>query len=181
NKKILHFTMTYYKKLQNKIKGPVFSIITPFNEDESIDFKSLENYIQTIHDAKGNIFYVMGYNSRYSQLSWDEIKTINKFVTKKVKELNSNHIVIVADPLHCSTKVSIEFAKHPMGPLALTDLVGLDVRRDILLNLKESFDDEAYTPHPLLEKLIAAGRLGRKSGKGIYDWSSGSAEECDLP
>jgi 3-hydroxybutyryl-CoA dehydrogenase len=71
--------------------------------------------------------------------------------------------------------------KHPMGPLALSDLVGLDVRRDILLNLKESFDDEAYTPHPLLEKLIAAGRLGRKSGKGIYDWSSGSAEECDLP
>ena len=71
--------------------------------------------------------------------------------------------------------------KHPMGPLALTDLVGLDVRRDILLNLKKSFNDEAYTPHPLLEKLIAEGRLGKKSGKGIYDWSSGSAEETDLP
>ena len=118
--------MTYYKKLQNKIKGPVFSIITPFNEDESIDFKSLENYIQTIHDAKGNIFYVMGYNSRYSQLSWDEIKTINKFVTKKVKELNSNHIVIVADPLHCSTKVSIEFAKH--AEIIGADLISLIVR-----------------------------------------------------
>lgn len=71
--------------------------------------------------------------------------------------------------------------KHPMGPLALTDLVGLDVRRDILLNLKESFADDAYTPHPLLEKLVAEGRLGRKSGKGIYDWSSGSAEETKLP
>ena len=71
--------------------------------------------------------------------------------------------------------------KHPMGPLALTDLVGLDVRRDILLNLKKSFNDDAYTPHPLLEKLIAEGRLGKKSGKGIYDWSSGSAEETDLP
>ena len=71
--------------------------------------------------------------------------------------------------------------KHPMGPLALTDLVGLDVRRDILLNLKKSFNDEAYTPHPLLEKLIAEGRLGKKSGKGIYDWSSGSAEETELP
>jgi len=71
--------------------------------------------------------------------------------------------------------------KHPMGPLALTDLVGLDVRRDILLNLKESFGDDAYTPHPLLEKLVAEGRLGKKSGKGIYDWSSGSAEECELP
>lgn len=71
--------------------------------------------------------------------------------------------------------------KHPMGPLALTDLVGLDVRRDILLNLKKSFNDDAYTPHPLLEKLIAEGRLGKKSGKGIYDWSSGSAEETELP
>ncbi len=71
--------------------------------------------------------------------------------------------------------------KHPMGPLALTDLVGLDVRRDILLNLKESFGDDSYTPHPLLEKLIAEGRLGKKSGKGIYDWTSGSAEETELP
>ncbi len=71
--------------------------------------------------------------------------------------------------------------KHPMGPLALTDLVGLDVRRDILLNLKKSFNDDSYTPHPLLEKLIAEGRLGKKSGKGIYDWSSGSAEETELP
>ena len=41
--------------------------------------------------------------------------------------------------------------KHPMGPLALTDLVGLDVRRDILKNLQESFDDDSYAPHPLLD------------------------------
>lgn len=71
--------------------------------------------------------------------------------------------------------------KHPMGPLALTDLVGLDVRRDILLNLKKSFNDDSYTPHPLLEKLVSQGRLGRKTGMGIYDWSSGSAEETVLP
>ena len=71
--------------------------------------------------------------------------------------------------------------KHPMGPLALTDLVGLDVRRDILLNLKQSFNDDSYTPHPLLEKLVSEGRLGKKTGMGIYDWSSGSAEETDLP
>jgi len=71
--------------------------------------------------------------------------------------------------------------RHPMGPLALTDLVGLDVRRDILLNLKASFNDDAYTPHPLLEALIAAGRLGKKTGKGIYDWSSGEAAPCELP
>ena len=71
--------------------------------------------------------------------------------------------------------------KHPMGPLALTDLVGLDVRRDILKNLQESFDDDSYAPHPLLEKLVAENRLGKKTGKGIYDWSSGQAEETEMP
>ena len=71
--------------------------------------------------------------------------------------------------------------KHPMGPLALTDLVGLDVRRDILRNLQDSFDDDAYAPHPLLEKLVEKNRLGKKTGMGIYDWSSGQAEETEMP
>ena len=70
--------------------------------------------------------------------------------------------------------------RHPMGPLELTDLVGLDVRRDILLNLQRSFDDDSYSPHPLLEKLVSQGDLGKKSGAGIYDWSTGSAEEREL-
>ena len=61
--------------------------------------------------------------------------------------------------------------KHPMGPLELSDLVGLDVRRDILNNLAEAFDDEAYRPHPLLNQLVEAGDLGKKTGKGIYDWT----------
>jgi 3-hydroxybutyryl-CoA dehydrogenase len=70
--------------------------------------------------------------------------------------------------------------KHPMGPLELSDLVGLDVRRDILNNLAEAFDDESYRPHPLLDRLVEAGDLGKKSGKGIYDWSSGEKVERDL-
>ena len=54
----------------------------------------------------------MAYNSRFSELSWDEIKQLNHFVVKKVKSLNSSNIVIVADPIHCSTKISIEFCIH---------------------------------------------------------------------
>ena len=71
--------------------------------------------------------------------------------------------------------------KHPMGPLELTDLVGLDVRRDILKNLQESFDDDSYAPHPLLEKLVSENRLGKKTEMGIYDWSNGEAEETEMP
>ena len=69
--------------------------------------------------------------------------------------------------------------KHPMGPLDLTDLVGLDVRRDILNNLAEAFNDESYRPHPLLNKLVEVGELGKKSGKGFYLWSDEGKNERD--
>ena len=71
---------------------------------------------------------------------------------------------------------------HPMGPLELSDLVGLDVRKDILDSLVEAFGDDSYKPRPLLERLVASGELGKKSGMGIYNWESGERNErADLP
>ena len=61
------------------------------------------------------------------------------------------------------------------------EFMGLDVRRDILKNLQDSFDDDSYAPHPLLEKLVSENRLGKKTGMGIYDWSNGNAEETEMP
>ena len=57
---------------------------------------------------------------------------------------------------------------HPLGPLALADLIGLDVCLAIMKVLQEGLDRRKYRPAPLLEKMVAAGKLGRKSGQGFY-------------
>jgi 3-hydroxybutyryl-CoA dehydrogenase len=62
---------------------------------------------------------------------------------------------------------------HPMGPLALADLIGLDVCLDILRVLHQGFGDPKYRPCPLLVKMVDAGRLGRKSGQGFYEYGQG--------
>jgi 3-hydroxybutyryl-CoA dehydrogenase len=60
---------------------------------------------------------------------------------------------------------------HPMGPLALADLIGLDTCLAIMETLYDGFKDSKYRPCPLLRKYVEAGWLGRKSGKGFYDYS----------
>jgi 3-hydroxybutyryl-CoA dehydrogenase len=60
--------------------------------------------------------------------------------------------------------------RHPMGPLRLTDLVGLDIRLDIARYLHEELGAEQFRPPAILEKMVAEGRLGRKSGQGFYTW-----------
>ena len=64
--------------------------------------------------------------------------------------------------------------RHPMGPLRLTDLVGLDVRLGIARYMHETLGSEAFRPPVILERMVAEGRLGKKSGRGFYDWGDGS-------
>jgi 3-hydroxybutyryl-CoA dehydrogenase len=64
--------------------------------------------------------------------------------------------------------------RHPMGPLKLTDVVGLDVRLGIAEHLAKALDDRRFAPPALLRKMVAEGRLGRKSGRGFYEWPAGS-------
>jgi len=76
----------------------------------------------------------------------------------------------VAEPEAIDTVAKLGFA-HPMGPLALADLIGLDTCVAIMKVLHEGLGDSKYAPCPLLRRYVAAGRLGRKSGRGFYDYA----------
>jgi 3-hydroxybutyryl-CoA dehydrogenase len=75
----------------------------------------------------------------------------------------------VASPESIDTVMKLGMA-HPMGPLALADFIGLDVCLAILEVLQRGLGDDKYRPCPLLRRMVAAGHLGRKTGRGFYDY-----------
>ena len=78
----------------------------------------------------------------------------------------------VATPEAVDTVMKLGMA-HPMGPLTLADFIGLDVCLAIMEVLHRELGEDKYRPCPLLRKMVAAGRLGRKSGQGFYDYAAG--------
>jgi 3-hydroxybutyryl-CoA dehydrogenase len=63
-------------------------------------------------------------------------------------------------------------AAHPMGPLSLADLIGLDIILDVMDTLYQGFNDPKYRPSPLLKQMCDAGYLGRKSGRGFFSYDA---------
>ncbi len=97
------------------------------------------------------------------------------FISNRVLMPMINEAVFALEE-HVSTREGIDTVmklgmNHPIGPLALADLIGLDVCLDILEVLHRGFGDDKYRPCPLLRTMVAAGRLGRKSGRGFYEYS----------
>ncbi len=82
----------------------------------------------------------------------------------------------VASPSDIDKAMKLGY-RHPMGPLELTDLVGLDVRLSIARYLSAELDEARFAPPRLLEDLVAKGRLGRKVGRGFYEWKDGRPVE----
>jgi 3-hydroxybutyryl-CoA dehydrogenase len=103
-----------------------------------------------------------------------EVKDSPGFVSNRVLMPMINEAVFcvmegVAEPEAIDTVMKLGMS-HPLGPLALADLIGLDVCLAILEVLHRDLGEDKYRPCPLLRSLVAAGRLGRKSGRGFYDY-----------
>ncbi len=139
-----------FDRIKERLEGCVYTIFTPFNEDNTIDYASLEKYIHHIYQTGGRKFYAMAYNSRYSQLSHTEIMELNAFCIRVVKKLDKENVVIVGDPIHCSTAETIEFTHHAKEEGA--DLVSLLVR-------EKYFSDEQILDH--------YAHVGRETNMGI--------------
>jgi len=105
------------------------------------------------------------------------VKESPGFITSRVNALIGNEAFAMleaglASPEDIDKAVKLGL-NHPMGPFEMVDLVGLDVRLRILEYLHETLGDK-YRPNPLLKKLVAEGRLGRKTGRGVYEYGDHS-------
>jgi 3-hydroxybutyryl-CoA dehydrogenase len=120
-----------------------------------------------VAEAVADLTRAIGKTPRVSKDSYGFI--VNRLLAPQINEaINCVHEGL-ATPEDIDSMMKLG-ANHPMGPLALGDLIGLDVVLNIMETLYRGFDDPKYRPSPLLKQMVAAGYLGRKTGKGFAEY-----------
>lgn len=107
----------------------------------------------------------LGKNARVSKDSYGFV--VNRVLIPMINEAINCTQEGVATPEDIDDMMKLG-ANHPMGPLALADLIGLDIVKEIMDTLYKGFNDPKYRPSPLLKQMCAAGYLGRKTGRGFF-------------
>ncbi|MDP2803812.1 MAG: 3-hydroxybutyryl-CoA dehydrogenase [Phreatobacter sp.] len=117
--------------------------------------------------AVTDLTHAIGKTPRVSKDSYGFI--VNRLLAPQINEAINCVAEGLATPEDIDSMMKLG-ANHPMGPLALGDLIGLDVVLNIMETLYNGFDDPKYRPSPLLKQMVAAGYLGRKTGKGFAEY-----------
>lgn len=120
-----------------------------------------------VAEAVTELTRAIGKTPRVSKDSYGFI--VNRLLAPQINEAINCVYEGLATPGDIDSMMKLG-ANHPMGPLALGDLIGLDVVLNIMETLYDGFDDPKYRPSPLLKQMVAAGYLGRKTGKGFADY-----------
>jgi 3-hydroxybutyryl-CoA dehydrogenase len=121
-----------------------------------------------VADSVAGFVRAIGKTPRVSKDSYGFI--VNRLLAPQINEAINCVYEGLATPEDIDSMMKLG-ANQPMGPLALGDLIGLDVVLAIMQTLYDGFDDPKYRPSPLLKQMVAAGYLGRKSGKGFADYT----------
>ena len=120
-----------------------------------------------VAEAVTDLTRAIGKTPRVSKDSYGFI--VNRLLAPQINEAINCVYEGLATPEDIDSMMKLG-ANHPMGPLALGDLIGLDVVLNIMETLYNGFDDPKYRPSPLLKQMVSAGYLGRKTGKGFFEY-----------
>jgi len=120
-----------------------------------------------VAEAVTTLTRAIGKTPRVSKDSYGFI--VNRLLAPQINEAINCVYEGLATPEDIDSMMKLG-ANHPMGPLALGDLIGLDVVLNIMETLYDGFDDPKYRPSPLLKQMVSAGYLGRKTGKGFAEY-----------